>query len=99
MVRRYPSMLKEYQRFAASTFVIGVLIAVAGPSLLDLISVQTWDVIFPPPSPKLTDSELLFVRTSVVHYLSSFPVIVGAGLALFAAFHWLRARRLESRTP
>ena len=89
-------MNRAYQRFAASVFIVGILVAIAGPALLHMIALQTWDVILPPPNPKLTDAELIFVRNSVVHYLSCFPVTLGICLALVAVPNWIRARRIQT---
>jgi multisubunit Na+/H+ antiporter MnhG subunit len=86
-------MNRPYRNFALSILVIGVLLALLGPSLLHTFAVTSWDRIFPPPNPNLTNPELIAVRDSVVRELSRLPVIFGIVLVFLGALNLWRSHR------
>jgi hypothetical protein len=86
-------MNRSYRNFALGILVIGVLLALLGPSLFQTFAVVSWDRIFPPPNPNLTNPELIAVRDSVAHELLRLPVIFGIVLALLGVFNLWRSRR------
>jgi hypothetical protein len=86
-------MNRSYRNFALSILIIGILLALLGPSLLHTFAVTSWDRIFPPPNTNLTNPELIAVRDSVAHELSRLPIIFGIVLALLGVFNLWRSRR------
>jgi hypothetical protein len=82
---------RSYRNFAVAILLIGILLAFFGGAALHTFALTSWDRIFPPGSPQLTNPELIIVRNSIVRELSRLPVILGVVLILLGAFNWWRA--------
>jgi hypothetical protein len=84
---------RSYRNFSLGILAIGLLLALLGPSLMHTFAVTSWDRIFPPPNPSLTNPELIAVRDALVRELSRLPIFFGIILALLGIFNFWRSRR------
>jgi hypothetical protein len=87
---------RSYRNFAVIVLIIGVLLALFGGAVLHTFSLTSWDRIFPPGSPQLTNPDFIALRESMVRELSKLPVTVGIVLIVLGAFNWWRARKDSS---
>jgi len=87
---------RPYRSFAIGMFGFGLILAFVGPTLLHTFSLLSWDRIFPPGSPQLTNPEFISVRESLVREFSRLVTGLGILLALVGAFHWWRAHHSSS---